>query len=171
MNMEQTYTYTARNAIHTDRVVTFTLFDDKVSVSPGAPLEQIEAAVSELTGEEGAEEATSETELWLKPMAISLVERGTAPLSVADVNAQTDENWLEVQGWVRIGGLRLFPLTLTEGPVDNPDAAQAFVNELQRRKRELTSPVLPLDYWFTWLGMATSLILLFVFWRRRASDA
>ena len=169
MNMEQTYTYTARNAVQTERVVTFTLFDDSMSVSPGVPLEQIEAAVSEITGEE--EEEAPETELWLKPMAISLVERGTAPLNIADVDAEADAKWLEGHGWVRVGGLRLFPIVLTEGPVDNPDAAQAFADELQRRKAELTSPVLPFDYWFTWMGMIVSLILFFVIWRQRASRA
>ena len=68
--MPQTYTYTARNALDPEKVVTFTLYHDSLSVSPGASLEQIEAAVSTLT--EGEAEV-SDADLWLKPLAISLV--------------------------------------------------------------------------------------------------
>ncbi len=165
--MQNTYTYTARSVDHPERVVTFTLHDRQMSVGVGAPLEQIEAAVAKVTGSE-EEAAARETELWLRPLAVALVERGTGPFDIADIDAEVEGEVLTIRGWVRVAGLRGGAITLIGGRIDNPIAARAFVDELQARKQELAGRVLPFDYWITWFGMVTSLVLLFVFWRRRA---
>ncbi len=168
--MQNTYTYTARNADHPEKVVTFTLHDHQMSVGVGAPLEQIEAAVARMTGGE-EEEPSEEAQLWLKPLAIALVERGTGPFDIADIDAEVEDDVFTIRGWVRVAGLRGGAITLMAGRVDNPIAARAFVDELHVRKDELAGPVLPFDYWLTWFGMFTSLVLFFVFWRRRAARA
>jgi hypothetical protein len=165
--MENTYTYTARSAVQPEKIVTFTLHEDELSISVGAPLEQVELAVAGITAEEGEE--APEAQLWLKPLALSLIERGTGPFNIEDVDAEVEEDRLKVNGWVRLGGLRGGSITLMDGQVDNPDAARAFVEELARRKAELASPVLPLDYWITWIGVLSSLVILFVFWQRRST--
>jgi hypothetical protein len=164
--MRNTYTYTARSVDHPEKVVTLTLHDDKMTVGVGASLEQIEAAVATLRGDE--ERPSEDTTLWLRPLAISLIERGTGPFSIADVDATVDGDLLKVQGWVRVAGLRSAPITLMEGRVDNPVAAQAFADEVARRKQALAQPTSFLDYWLTWFGIVASLLMLFIYRRRRA---
>jgi hypothetical protein len=170
--MENTYTYIARNADDPAQVAMFTLFDHSLSVGPGAPLEQIERAL-ETAGEEQEAGESIESRLWLKPLAVSLLERGTRPFRLADVDAWAEEDWLRVRAWFQAGGLRLAPITLVDGRVDNPQAAQAFVEELDKRKSEVTGAFglfNVLDYWFTWLLAGALMFGLFQAWRRKASS-
>jgi hypothetical protein len=172
--MKNTYTYTARSAENPEHVVTFTLIGNRMSVGVGAPLEKIEQTIEIVSGEE--EEAQGEgadLKLWIKPMAVSLVERGTEPFRIADVDADVYEDRLSVRGWVRTGGLRLAPITITEGRVDNPDAARAFADEVAERKAEAGGPLMPFalfDYWATWFATGIFLLGLFKFWRQRVEN-
>jgi hypothetical protein len=179
--MENTYTYTARSATDPEKVVTFTLRGKRMSVGSGVPVEQaarlIELAAKEEDVEEreGEPSEADEPQLWLKPMAISLVERGTNALRVIDVDARaTGAGYLWVRGWIRVGGLRLTPVILLDGMVDNPDAALAFVEELARRKdayAEGPAVLNFLDYWATWLVLGSVLVTFFSHWRKRHDDA
>jgi hypothetical protein len=170
--MENTYTYTARSIKHPEKVVTFTLQDHHMSVGLGAPLEQIETVLQQVdAGEE--EGQGSQAKLWLRPLAVSLLERGVGPFRVADVNAAAEDDWLHVNAWYRAGGLALAPVTLVKGHVDNPQAAQAFVQELEERKSEATGAfglLNVLDYWFTWLLGAALIFGLFQVWRRKSQS-
>jgi hypothetical protein len=189
--MENTYTYTARSADDPTRVVTFTLYNDQLAVGVGVPMEQVERSVraslaearDEAEGEGGAviETATAtegeggeEAGVWAKPLAVSLVERATRPISISDVDARLRDGDLRLTAWVRTGGLRLAPLTFRVDRVDNADAAEAFVSELERRKRAASAPGIfagPLDYWATWLlGSALALTLLIVGLRKHDGD-
>jgi hypothetical protein len=170
--MENTYTYTARSAENPDHIVTFTLHDDQMTVSVAAPLEQVEQMIAKLRRkeDEGAEE-TDDSKLWLKPLAVSLVERGTGSFNIEDVSARLEGEVLLVRAWVRLGGLRGSPITLFHERVDNLDAADAFVWEVDARKEQVDELVLPLDYWLTWLGLAAGLFFFFVVWRRRRAQA
>ena len=169
--MQNTYTYTARSADDPDKVVTLTLHDDQMSVGVAAPLEQIEQVVAKLMRGKGEEiQETDVTIPWLKPLAISLVERSTGSFKIEDVNAWMEDDVLVVKAWVRVGGLRGSPITIIDERVDNPDAADAFVWELDSRKEELDEHVLPFDYWLTWLGLAAGLFFFFVMWRRRKAQ-
>jgi hypothetical protein len=170
--MENTYTYTARNAENPEQSVTFTLHDHSMSVGLGAPLEQIEQVLNRDENQEDNGDG-SEVQLWLKPLAISLVEQGTGPFRVADVDARADEDRLRVKAWFRTGGLGLAPITLIDGPIDNSDAAQAFVAEVNRRKEEVPGPFKLLgllDYWATWIAASAALISLFALWRRKGTS-
>lgn len=170
--MENTYTYTARSIESPDQVVTFTLQDHQMSVGVGVPLEQFETMLQQAgTAEEAAEDGDGQ--LWLKPLAVSLLERGVGPFRVADVNGEAQEDRLRVSAWYRAGGLALAPVTLVNGRVDNPQAAQAFVEELDRRKSEVTgaSGLLNiLDYWFTWILASALIFGLFQVWRRKSQS-
>jgi hypothetical protein len=172
--MENTYTYTARNVDNPEQVVTFTLQDHHLSVGLGAPLEQLETVLEQVgVGKEAEEEAGPEAEakLWLRPLAVSLLEQGVGPFRVADVNASAEEDRLRVRAWYRAGGLALAPFTLVDDRVDNPQAAQAFVEELDTRKSEVTVAfALPnlLDYWFTWILIGALMLGLFQVWHRKA---
>ncbi len=123
--------------------------------------------------DEDAEEETgpeSQPQLWLKPLAVSLLERGVGPFRIADVSAAAKDEWLSVSAWYRAGGLALAPVTLVDGIVDNPQAAQAFVEEVDKRKSEVQGPFGPLsvlDYWLTWILAGLLLFGLFQIWRRQ----
>ncbi len=180
MIKQNTYTYTARSVENPEYSVTFTLFDHRMSVGTGAPMEQMAQAFEhagaeeevEVEGAEGEEssvaaEVKKQSKLWLKPMAISLVERGTKPFHVDDVDADVEGDWLRVRGWVRAGGLRLAPVTLMKGRVDNPDAAQAFVAEVNERKAEAFGPLALFDYWGVWFVAGFAVVLLLQLQRHR----
>ncbi len=54
--------------------------------------------------------------------------------------------------------------------MDNPDAAHAFVQELNRRRAAaagLGRFLRVLDYWATWLLTGVAIVALLQFWRRR----
>ena len=89
---------------------------------------------------------------------------------MSDIYADVDENRLAVTAWVRAGGLRLAPVTFNMAHVDNIDAAQAFVAQLEIRrangKRSGRFPGL-LDYWVTWLVGAFSTVALLGAWLRK----
>lgn len=167
--MEETYTFTARSAVDPSRVVTLTLHDHRLSVGTGPPLEQVERAVAE-EERESEEAPPAAGRPWLRPLAVSLLQRGTQPFPVEDVFAQIKVDQLSVKAWYRARGLRLIPVTLIDGQVDNPEAALAFVEELNSRKSEvrLTFGFLELlDYWATWAMAFVSVIAVLVLWRRR----
>jgi len=171
--LENTYTYTARSADNPEQIVTLTLHNHSLSVGVGAPLEHIERAL-QAESAENEEEPTYHIQPWLKPMAISLVERGMRPFSVDDVGADVERDWLRVRAWFRVGGLRLAPVTLVAGRVDNPDAAQAFVKELNTRKAATGLPGFLglLDYWAAWFVAGFVMMVILERWRRkRGSEA
>ncbi|MGD1993726.1 MAG: hypothetical protein PVI59_11085 [Anaerolineae bacterium] len=172
--MENTYTYTARSAVNPENVVTFTLHDSWMSVGPGAPVEQVERVLKSESqaGEKAGLDVTHR--LWLKPLAISLLERGTRPFHIVDVDASLEDGRLNVRAWLRTGGLRLFPISLITGRVDNPEAAQAFIHEVDRRQTKAGRPGILfgwLDYWATWLITGVALIWLLEAWRRSRRGA
>lgn len=104
-------------------------------------------------------------------MAVSLLERGVGPFYIGDVSALAREDQLRINAWYRAGGLGLLPITLLDSRIDNPQAAQAFVQEIARRKQEASAasgPLALLDYWVTWFMALAALIALFSFWRRRS---
>lgn len=154
MNMkENTYTYTARSAVNPSEVVTFTLHDHRMSVDLGAPLEHVERA---LGIEEGETEAEQEARIqpWVKPMAVSVMERAARPFNIADVDVNAQDDRLQVTGWVRTTGLRLAPVVFLMEHVDNPEAAHAFASEVEERKAAARHPGRfrgPLDYWAGWV--------------------
>lgn len=168
--MKDTYTYTARNAGDPSRVITLTLHDRWMSVGTGPALEQVERAAQEEA--EGERQRSLPTRLWLRPMALSLLQRSTGPFPVKDVFASSDGDNLMLKAWFRAGGLRSFPVTLVDGDVDNDEAAQAFVEELNARKAEdeTTFGFLELlDYWATWILGIGALVGALAVWRRRQS--
>jgi hypothetical protein len=174
--MENTYTYIARSIENPEKVVTFTLLDHHMSVGLGPPMEQIETIVQQLDTDEEADEGSGQAgqaKIWLKPMAVSLLERGVGPFHLVDVNANIYGDLLRISAWYRAGGLALAPVTLVNGRVDNPQAAQGFVDELEERKSELASAFGPfklLDFWFTWIIAGFLMVGLVQVWRRKSKS-
>jgi hypothetical protein len=172
--MENTYTYTARSALAPEKVVTFTLYDHRVSVDLAAPLEQIEEALAgEEPEQEPDSEAQQETQSYyaLKPTVVSLLERGTRPFDIADVRAQAENGGLAVTAWVRAKGLRLVPVRFAWEQVDNPEGARAFAKEVRARRRGAAHPgsfAGLMDYWVSWLLFG--MLVLFLFWPQRQRE-
>ncbi|MBN1995141.1 MAG: hypothetical protein JW953_20790 [Anaerolineae bacterium] len=163
---KKTYTYTARNIKDPAQVVTFTLHDQNMSVELGAPVEHIERAFE--SGKEG--KAMAGSSAWLKPLVTSLLERGTRPFHVADVDASAENGSLRVMAWNRSGGLRLAPIIFDMGEVDNPVAAKAFERELKRRKQAAEHPSnlpAPLDYWASWVLATLTTFIVLTLWFRK----
>jgi len=159
--LETTYTYTARNVENPNRMVTITLSDDHMRVDPTGVLEKVERIID---AEDNQEEIREQIESQLSPGMMKMVERLTGPVHVGDVHADLDQSRLRLSMWNRVLGLRLAPVQMDLGQVDNPDAAQAFVEELEERQSEVEEPGKfsgPLDYWLGWIGMALGMVLLF----------
>jgi hypothetical protein len=180
--LENTYTYTARSANDPRKVVTFTLFNDRMAIDVAALMEQVERAVAARGNGAEAEDEGERTEKakkakkvekvggaelaaparpWLTPGAASLLERATEPIHLSDVQAESPDGGLRLTAWVRANNLRLAPVLFRMKKVDNPRAAEDFVNEIKRRKEEAPSTQRlpgPFDYWFGWaLGGAMAI--------------
>lgn len=167
--MENTYTYTARSAVDSSKVITLTLHGTWMSVGTGPALEQFERAAE---AEDEQHLRSLPTRLWLRPIALSFLQRGTSPFPVGDVFASVDGDNLTLKAWFRNGGLRSIPVTLVNGPVDNDEAARAFVEELNARKAEQEGAfgfLELLDYWATWILGIGALVGTLAIWRRRQS--
>lgn len=165
--MAETYTYTARNAYDPEKVVTFTLYDGHLRVNLTGLLEDLGKITS---ADDKADEAKHQLQTQAKPTTLKVIEKLSGPIHVRDAYASLDEDeHLRLFAWKRVGGLRLAPLVVNAGKVDNPEAAEAFVEELEERST-FTEPIGrffgPLDYWIGWIGMLLGIFVLFR-WPRR----
>jgi len=164
---QNTYTYTARNVEDPDKVVTFTLFDDRMRINLTGLLEQAQDIVS---SDGDSDELKHKAKIQAKPVLLKIKERISGPVHVSDVKARLEEDEFAVTMWPRVGGLRLAPVKIDMGEVDNEDAAEAFVDELEERKDMETDKrkfLGPLDYWFGWAGL---LLLVGILIRRPSSS-
>lgn len=164
---ENTFTYTARSKENPDRLATYTLHNGSVSVKFGeAMLEQIEQAMDSL--DEGGREAVQK---WLKPVATGTAQKLLEPIPVSDFNADLRGEALQTTSWLRAGGLRLAPLAFTWTEIDNPQGAEAFVDEVKRRQQAAASANAmpgPFDYWIVWIILGVLAIgLPLRWWRQR----
>jgi hypothetical protein len=154
MNMEEnTFTFTARSGANPDKSATFTLNNGTVAVELGnALVEQISKAYDSFSDEEAVQRVSS----WFKPAATGTLQKMIEPISLTDFDAEMSGDALQTTAWIRAGGLRLAPVMMTWQDVDNPEGAQAFVDELRDRKEQveqITSAPDPFDYWISWLVM------------------
>lgn len=182
--MENTFTYTARSTYAPEKVVTFTLYNSSMSVDLGVPLEHLERALAgheeakETEADRGTEaaevqegdQAVAATSVYhtLKPMAVSLMEKGGQPFNMADVSASAEGGGLNVTAWVRAKGLRLAPVRFRWERVDNPEGAKAFAREVRARNQAASRPgrfAGILDYWVSWLALGA--LMLALFWPRK----
>lgn len=158
--MQDTYTYTARSAEDPDRVVTFTLANGHMMLN----LTGVEDRLSDLaTAEEKVATVKEQMKKQATPSLMKGLEQLSGPVHVRDVAADLDEEKLTVRAWQRAGGLRLAPMVIGVDRVDNVEAAEAFVDELDARQQSAQSAgkfAGPLDYWFGWVALLLALIVL-----------
>jgi hypothetical protein len=162
---EDTFTFTARSARNPEQLATFTLSDGTVKVELGnAILEQVEGVFDAFH----AEEANRFT-AWIEPAATGALQRVMQPIPIDDFDASIQDDSMRVVGWMRAGGLRLAPIVAVWPEVDNPAGARAFVDELHKRKTEISADSKgpdPFDYWISWiLAGVLAIALPITLWR------
>lgn len=166
----ETYTYTARSADDPSNVVTFTLYDLRMQVNLTGVLDQ----VSTLAGAEAKPEAIQRAiSTQFKPAMTKILENLSAPVHLSDVEARFQGEQLKITLWQRVKGLRLAPILFKIQRVDNPDAAEAFVNELNQRKSTIPHAgrfAGPLDYWLGWIGLLLVVVSLLRWQRESGQD-
>jgi hypothetical protein len=170
--MQHVYTYTAQSADETEQKVTFTLHDHSMSVELDKPLKIEEALQAKKDDLETG--LASDLQSRLEPVAAALMERALHSFNVADVEAVAQDDRLQVTAWIRTGGLRLAPLVFNFKHVEDSEAAQAFAQELSRRKTSAARPHRPsepFDYWASWVLAGLLLIVsLMILARLRTRD-
>ncbi len=165
----QTFTYTARSVDNPDRVITFTLYDSHVRVSPTGLLEQT-GTLSQ--SEDKSAEIKEQIKTQAKPLFKKITEEISEPVHINDVNASLSDEHLKVTMWQRLAGLRLAPIMFNMGKIDNEAAAEAFVQELEKRQVKEDHPGKffgPLDYWIGWLGITLTIGFL-IRWPKHKED-
>lgn len=163
----ETYTYTARNADDPSKVVTFTLYDHHMRVNLTGLLDQASTVAG---ADDKPEEIRQQISAQMKPTMTKIVENFTEPAHISDIDASLEDEHLKVLLWQRLGGLRLAPMQFNMGKIDNTEAAEAFVDELDQRKKTGSYAGRfsgPLDYWAGWLGLLLLVGILFRWSRRR----
>jgi hypothetical protein len=163
----ETYTYTARNADHPSEVVTFTLYNNHLQVNLTGLLDQ----AGMVTGaEDKPDEIKNQVSTQVKPVVTKIAENLTGPAHIQDVEARLDDEDLKVTLWQRTAGLRLAPVMFNMKRIDNVEAAEAFVNEVDERKINASETGRlwgPLDYWVGWAGLLVTAGIFFRWLRRR----
>lgn len=164
-----TYTYTARNADDPEKVLTFTLQGEFLKIN----LTGLADNVSEVLQEKGDSEIIKEQVIsQVTPTTLKMLEEISGPLHISDVQGKLngpEGEKLQITAWKRVGGLRAAPLVLNMGRVDNPQAAEAFLAELRKRKEgasRISKFFGPLDYWLGWAG----LLFMVLFFIRRDEE-
>jgi hypothetical protein len=149
----KTYTYTARNADDPDKVVTFTLDEERMRVNLTDLVDETQKVID---SESKPKILMHQIKSKAKPIVMKVKERVSGPVHISDVDAKLKEDKFLVRMWPRVAGLRLAPVGINMGQIDNEDAAEAFVDELEFRKE--TEPAArkffgPFDYWIGWAGL------------------
>lgn len=161
--MPFTYTYTARNKENPDKVITFTIFDDYLKVNLTGVLDRVSDVVEEHEEETRKEQIKTFLSTQSGSALYKALERLSGPVHINDVCATLEEDQLNLTLWKRMAGLRVAPITISMGNVDNPEAANQFIDTLIDRQKSAESPSVfagPLDYWVTWVALLIGLIVL-----------
>jgi hypothetical protein len=158
--MSFTYTYTARSTEDSSKAVTFTIIDDKLKIDLTGLYDQ----VSEMSKEEERKDVLKDIlSTQSKFVILKTMEKLSEPVHLTDIKPSYDDEDFTLTFWKRVGGLRLAPIVILMGEVDNPEAAQAFIATLEERKSQIGKPGIfsgPLYYWFTWAALAISALIL-----------
>lgn len=143
--MAKTHTYTARSTDDPSLIVIFTVSDQSLTIEPDSPggIEQV--LRSSTTDEES--DVNNSPRAWLK--TLTLLKGPNKPrLHLVDVDAGVEKDSLRLMAWGRSSDQRWLPIAIVMEHVDNPEAARAFVKELNRRKMSAMQRA----RFFAWIG-------------------
>ena len=159
MELQNTYTYTARSAENPDHLATFTLTDHQMLIDPGTSLQQMQEKLAGLGDADSKGDAAARL---LKPAALWAMQRIVQPFALDDVAVNSSGDDLHVRAWIRAGGLRLAPVMLAWNKVDNDVTAEQFMSEVEARKAQAARAAAlpgPMDYWLGWVIAGFALIV------------
>jgi hypothetical protein len=149
--------------------MTFTIFDDYLKVN----LTGLGEKISEVIDEDRREDALKEVITKQAGTTMYyLLERLSGPVHIKDVTPVFDDGKFTLTFWKRLAGLKFAPIVVSMGEVDNPEAADQFIETLEERQGLTDTPSIfagPLDYWVTWIAMLIGVILLIRWPRRKKS--
>ena len=161
-----TYTYTARSTEDTDKVVTLTIIDDKLQID----LTGLFNKVSDIASGEDRVDLLGEVQsTQSEAVILKVIEKITEPIHLKDITAFYEDDNFNLIFWKRVGGLRLAPIVVSMGEVDNPEVALAFIDTVEEQQALLEKPGMfcgPFDYWFTW-GLMVLGALILIRWPRK----
>lgn len=127
--MAKTYTYTARQATQPELPITFTLAQNYLLIEAGGLDQSTAAAAADLAALDRLDAGSK---------IFTILKSSPRPqLDLVNVDAGVEKDCLRLMAWLRSAERRWLPLTLVLEHVDNPEAARAFVKELNRRKTAL----------------------------------
>jgi hypothetical protein len=164
--MTFTYTYTARDKDNPNTAMTFTIYDDFLKVDLTGLGEKILEVIDENHRQDALKEVITKqagTTLYY------LLERLSGPVHIKDVTPIFENGQFTLTFWNRLAGLRFAPIVVSMGEVDNPEAADQFIDTLEERQELTPTPGIfsgPLDYWVTWIAMLIGVIFL-IRWPRK----
>jgi hypothetical protein len=168
--MTFTYTYTARSKDNLEHVATFTIMDDVLKVNLTGLFDQVSDVVEAEDQEQAAKhllKSQSDSAMY------KFVERLSGPVHVKDVSPSFDNEEFSLTFWKRIAGLRVAPLIVMMGEVDNPEAARQFIETLREQQEIAEAPNVfsgPLDYWVTWIALLIGIFILIKWPREKKSE-
>jgi hypothetical protein len=167
--MTFTYTYTARDKDNPNTAMTFTIYDDFLKVD----LTGLGEKITEIIDEDRRQDAFKDMIITQAGTTLYYVlERLSGPVHIKDVTPSFKDGIFTLTFWKRLVGLRFAPVVVSMGEVDNPEAAEQFIDTLEERQGLAETPGIfagPLDYWVTWIAMLIGVILL-IRWPRRKKN-
>ncbi|MBW6466982.1 MAG: hypothetical protein K0B06_10790 [Brevefilum sp.] len=167
--MTFTYTYTARDKDNPNTAMTFTIYDDFLKVD----LTGLGERITEIIDEDRRQDAFKDMIITQAGTTLYYVlERLSGPVHIKDVTPSFNDGIFTLTFWKRLVGLRFAPVVVSMGEVDNPEAAEQFIETLEDRQGLTETPGIfagPLDYWITWIAMLIGVILLIRWPRRKKS--
>ncbi len=131
--MTKTYTYTARSLQDPARAMTFTLHDHHLTAELALPPEEVERSLKAVQ-QPSPLKPPGDTDKWIAAVAEPLEERGDQPFALDDIDASANGEELRVTAWSHAKDDQLQPIVIAMDHVDNPAAAAAFADEINRRK-------------------------------------
>ncbi len=158
--MAFTYTYTARSVKDPEKVATFTILEDKLKIDVAGLFEKAFEIVNEDDKGSVLKDMLSTQS---RAVLLKILETLSGPVHLNDIQASYEADDFNLTVWKRAAGLRLAPVVIAMGEVDNPKAAKAFISTLEERQTQLQKPGVfkgPLDYWFTWVAIVIGAIVL-----------
>jgi hypothetical protein len=167
--MPFTYTYTARNKDNPNRVITFTIYEDRLRVNLTGLVDQVSEVIENDDQKAAVKKAITSQ---FGTTIYKAIEQIAGPIHLQDVTPDLKGDQLTLTFWRRLAGLRFAPFVLIMGEVDNPEAAHQFIDTLKERQVQIEAPNVfsgPLDYWATWIAMLIGLIVLIKWPRKKKS--
>lgn len=150
---KQTITFTARSSTNPERVATLTISGEELYLDlSGSIMEGIQKGLAARDEEDGS--WAGGLVRFIRPLGAFLIQQGLNTFPIEDASGSVKGGAFTLMLWTRLAGLRLAPVFLRWGQVDNPEGAEAFCTELTNRKSgTLEQPVSKGagSYWGTWV--------------------